>query len=395
MGIERWYILLGVVIYLRLCTCMEYKNTDFLIDDGYGNFVDFDRIRRLDDREIIMIRTDGGCVLQCTPNHLVEIANNTFIRASSVKVGTMLSNGQRAVYIAIKPRLCAVYDIAQSETGTYLTNNLVSHNCSFVGSSNTLIDSNTMQRLTYDKPLDERGDVRYFEYPTENHIYAMTVDVSRGRGLDYTAFSIIDVTNAPYKVVCSFKNNTIDPSVELPILLNKLGTMYNKALILVENNDLGEAVGLSLWTDWEYDNVIWTDNNRISGHGVIGVKTTRKVKQVGTNTLKLLIENDQIVLRDFRYLEELSVFVRMKAGLYGAQDHAINDDLTATLWLFAWLTTQSYFTDYTNSDIGKNMINKHIEGVNEYLPMGFFVDGINDTENDVPLLTDDQLELLR
>lgn len=374
---------------------MFVKNTEFLIDDGYGNFVDFDGINLIGDRKTIQLQFDDGSQLKATGNHRVLNGDNSFITVESASVGTVVHHDRKIVNKRNIIGLNAVYDIVNSETGTYYSNGIVSHNCSFVGSSNTLIDSNVLSTLTYDNPIAERNDVRYFVYPKEQHNYVMTVDVSRGRGLDYTAFSVIDITTNPYEVVCTFKNNTISPNVELPVLLNKIGRMYNLALILIENNDLGESVGNALWFDWEYDNLVWTHNEQIAGHGVIGVKTTRKVKSVGNNALKSLIENHQIILHDFRYLEELAVYVRQKKGLYGAQDTKINDDLTATMWLFGWLTQQTYFQDLTDNNINQTIGQKFADEVDDYLPMGFLVDGINDTADNIPYLDDDQLSMLK
>ena len=374
---------------------MLANNSDYLIDDGYGNFVEFDGIQLLPKRRTLTITFDNQSTLTTTLNHRVLMKNHAFIDVCKLKVGSVLQNNIRVVKIRLNDYNVDVFDVVNSETGTYWTDNVISHNCSFVGSSNTLIDSNILSNLTYDSPIDERNDVRYFAYPAQEHNYVMTVDVSRGRGLDYTAFSVIDITSSPYHVVCTFKNNTISPNVELPVLLNKIGRMYNMALILVENNDLGESVGNALWYDWEYDNLVWTHNEQIAGHGAIGVKTTRKVKSVGNNALKSLVENHQLILHDFRIIQELSVYVRQKKGLYGAQDTSINDDLISTAWLFGWLTQQTYFQDLTNNNVNQTIGKKFANEVDDYLPMGFYVDGINDTDYNIPYLNDDQLSLLK
>lgn len=374
---------------------MVINNTNhrYQILDRNDQFVDFDSIQVLDNRKIVEIST-GNNKLRCTLNHRVLTSDNTFIAAKQLSVGQKLSNGERIVSKRILDGLNTVYDIINAgDTNSYYSNNFISHNCSFVGSSNTLIESSILNTIPIDKPIDKKDDLYYFEYPKKDHNYVITVDVSRGRGLDYSTFTVFDITSAPYNVVCSFKNNTISPNVEFPVLLNKIGRLYNLALIVVENNDLGESVGSALWFDWEYDNLVWTHNEQISTDGVIGVKTTRKVKSIGTNTLKTLIENHQLILHDFRYIQELTVFVRQKKGLYGAQDTKINDDLTANLWLFGWLTQQNYFQELTNSNINQTIGQKFFEEVDEYIPTGFFSDGIND-DSQINYLSQDQIDLL-
>ena len=374
---------------------MVINNTNhrYQILDRNKQFVDFDGIQVLDNRKIVEIST-GNNKLRCTLNHRSLTSDNAFIPVKQLSIGQKLSNGERIVYKRILDGLNTVYDIINAgDTNSYYSNNFISHNCSFVGSSNTLIESSILNTIPIDKPIDKKDDLYYFEYPKKDHNYVITVDVSRGRGLDYSTFTVFDITSAPYNVVCSFKNNTISPNVEFPVLLNKIGRLYNLALIVVENNDLGESVGSALWFDWEYDNLVWTHNEQISTDGVIGVKTTRKVKSIGTNTLKTLIENHQLILHDFRYIQELTVFVRQKKGLYGAQDTKINDDLTANLWLFGWLTQQNYFQELTNSNINQTIGQKFFEEVDEYIPTGFFSDGIND-DSQINYLSQDQIDLL-
>ena len=368
---------------------------EWLIDSGDGTFVDFDGIQKLENRQTIEVVFDGDSSIICTNDHLLKTKNNVFKTVSSLRPGDELANGAIVRYTRNLTGLRTVYDIVNSETKSYLSNNVISHNCSFVGSSNTLIESSILNTLVYINPLDEKNDVRYFKYPEKDHSYVITVDVSRGRGLDYTAFIVVDISSNPYNIVCTFKNNTISPNVELPVLLNRIGRLYNQALILVENNDLGESVGNALWFDWEYENLLWTHNEQIAGHGTIGVKTTRKVKSVGTNAMKSLIENHQLKLNDYRIIQELSVYVRQKRGLYGAQDTSINDDLCSCVFLMGWLTQQNYFQDLTDSNINKKIGQKFVDDVDDYLPSGFYVDGVNDSVIDMPYLTEDQISLLR
>jgi hypothetical protein len=55
------------------------------------------------------------------------------------------------------------------------------------------------------------GDLHIQEQPIPNHTYVLVADVAEGQGLDYSTFSIIDVTQIPYKQVARYKNNKISP----------------------------------------------------------------------------------------------------------------------------------------------------------------------------------------
>lgn len=76
--------------------------------------------------------------------------------------------------------------------------------CDFIGSTNTLISSQKLNCLVWKKPQYKSNDgITIFEEPirktekTEDHVYYMVVDVSRGQGKDYSALTVIDITQIP------------------------------------------------------------------------------------------------------------------------------------------------------------------------------------------------------
>lgn len=373
---------------------MRVNNNRYLIK-SHSSFVPFVGIRQTQSKPTVTLMFSDQRTLTCSLNHLIKCKNG-FQRASTITPGTRLYDNITCVKNVFNLDKTVLYDVVQSYDHCYNTNGIVSHNCSFVGSSNTLIESHILNNIPYNNPIDERNGIRYFKRPKNDHNYVITVDVSRGRGLDYSAFSVIDITMMPYEVVCTFKNNKVSANIEYPLIINKIGSLYNEALVLVENNDLGESVGSSLWYDCEYENLVWTHNEKIAGHGVIGVKTTRKVKNTGCQALKELIDSHQLLINDYRIIQELSVFVRQKKGLYGAQDTSINDDLIATMWLFGWLTQQTYFIDLTNTNTNQELGQRFKTQIDDYLPFGSVSDGTEmyDRSYYEPL-SDDQLELLQ
>lgn len=266
--------------------------------------------------------------------------------------------------------------------------------CEFLGSSHTLIDGAKIGKLPITKPLSTANNVSVYEFPNKNSKYVCTVDTSRGRGRDYSAFVIFDVTQMPYKIVCTFKDNKIS-SLEYPSILNAIGRKYNNAVMVIENNDLGESVANSLWFDFEYEEVIWTNKYEISSSGTIGVRTTRKVKQRGCSNIKELVEKDQLVINDERIVEEFGVYVLSSSGLYAASNENINDDLCSCLFLFGWFTDQPYFEEMTNLKPNSEMTKSFAESLNDYLPMGFKLDGTEDYNSHVNTrLTTEQVDLL-
>lgn len=250
--------------------------------------------------------------------------------------------------------------------------------CSFLGSSKTLIDGRKLANITFNEPIFEKDKLKIYEKPKEKHSYACTVDTSRGQHLDYSAFTIFDITTTPYKVVATFKDNTIG-LMTYPYMIMNTVKQYNDAYCLIEINDAGQEIANVLFYEFEYPNVYFSHHEKMTeGQGYPGVRTTKKVKSIGCAVLKELIEGDQLELNSYDIIQELSIF-EQKGASYAAADTQINDDLTATLWLFGWLTKQPLFADITNVNIRKILAQKNEAYILENMtPFGEISDGLEE-----------------
>ena len=253
---------------------------------------------------------------------------------------------------------------------------------SFLGSSNTLIPPGAINSLVALDPIREGLDhsLRIYEEPIKNeedeHVYVMVVDTSRGKGLDNSAFSIIDVTKYPFKQVATYYNSNISPLI-YPQIISSVATLYNNARVLIETNDLGESIATDLNFDLEYENIISTklSNNSKS---TLGVRTTKKVKAIGCSTLKDLISNNKLIVNDEWTIKEMSGFIQQ--GSSYAADNGFNDDLMMTLVLFAWYTTTQDFLELkTDFNKSRSVFGTALDKLEEELvPFGFIRNGIDD-----------------
>jgi hypothetical protein len=232
------------------------------------------------------------------------------------------------------------------------------YGCSFLGSSNTLISTSKLNVLAPEEYLEEdKEGLRVFAKPEKDQIYFLQADVSRGQGSDFSAFTLIDGSSAPYKVVATFRNNTISP-FNFPTIIKKICEQYNNAYALIETNDIGGQVSSILYNDLGYENVLMTrmmgrkgqilsQGFASSGRSEMGLRTTTQTKKLGCAILKRLIEEDKILLNDERIISELFTFVS-KANTYKAEE-GHNDDLVMSLVFFAWLSRQEYYADLIES----------------------------------------------
>lgn len=252
--------------------------------------------------------------------------------------------------------------------------------CNFLGSSNTLISTAKLNMMSWSDPLVQTKEgLTIYEEPKEDHLYFITVDTARGQGKDYSAFTVIDATSSPYKLVCKFRNNLISPML-FPTVIEKTGYKYNKAYVFVEINDIGGQVADILHSELEYEHILMSSMKGRKGQvvtggfgkgeAVFGVRTTSQVKRLGCSVLKNLVEQDKLVLEDYDILNELMSFVS-KAQSYAAED-GHTDDLVMSLVLFAWLSRQPYFKELTDLDTRLALFKNEIKQLEEDLaPFGF------------------------
>ena len=250
--------------------------------------------------------------------------------------------------------------------------------CGFLGSSGTLIDGAKLKTLVTQRPIAETQHMKVYEQPVKGHVYCLIADVSRGKGLDYSAFHVIDVTEMPYKQVFVYRDNTITP-IDYASTINNVLKRYNDAYTLVEINDIGGQVTDLLHHEFECESMLLTESAGRSGKRLStgfsknadkGVRTTKSVKAVGCNMIKMLIEQDQIIINDFDTVNEFSTFSR-KGGTYQAESGR-HDDLVMGLVLFGWMSDQAFFKEITDINTVDRLKQRNENAMIEsLLPIGF------------------------
>jgi hypothetical protein len=258
--------------------------------------------------------------------------------------------------------------------------------CQFLGSTDTLISGAKLNTLTFDNPLKSYNGLDVYEYPQKDHSYVITVDVARGVEKDYSAFTVIDTSQFPHRLVAKYKNNQIRPIV-FPQTIKEVAVNYNKAYVLCEVNDVGDQVAAGLHYDLEYENVLMSSMRgragQVLGQGFsgkkcqLGVKMSKSTKKVGCLNLKALIEEDKLLISDFDTISELTTFIQ-KNNSFEAEEGR-NDDLVMCLVIYSWLIQQDYFRELTDQDIRKRLYEEQKNQIEQDMsPFGFITDGINE-----------------
>jgi hypothetical protein len=261
----------------------------------------------------------------------------------------------------------------------------------YLGSSGTLIAGWKLQELVPQTPIAEHAGISQYEKPKKNRTYVGVADVSRGKGLDYSALQVFDVTEMPYQQVLSFRDNMTTPG-DFAEILNRIGRQYNNCSMLIEVNDIGQQVAESLYFDYEYESMMFTESAGKQGKRITlnykssgtdrGIRTTKSVKAIGCSMLKLLVEQNQLLINDYETIHELSTFSK-KGASYEAES-GCHDDLVMCLVLFGWLTEQKFFKDLTDINTLMKLKEKSLEELNDdMLPFGFIDDGVEPVSDEM------------
>ena len=288
-----------------------------------------------------------------------------------------------AIWNSVKERLYNDADIfddgwewsSQTISASTLAQFRQEHCAEFQGTSGTLISGMKLAIMDWMDITPENGYFYRFHAPDPTHKYIASLDCSEGRGQDYHALHIIDVTTDEWEQVAVFHSNEISHMI-LPDLVYKYLMEYNEAPVYIELNSTGVSVAKSLYMDLEYENVICDSMQDL------GMKQTRRTKPVGCSTLKDLIEKDKLKLNHKQTIMEFRTFSQNK--LSWAAEDGFHDDLVMSLVIFAWLTTQQKFADFIDRDemrLASEVFSRELEDMNEeYNPVVFVDAGDNSFE---------------
>ena len=262
----------------------------------------------------------------------------------------------------------------------------VEFECEFLGSVDTLISASKLRTMVYEDPITRNKGLDVFEEPKKDAQYVITVDVARGVTKDYSAFTVIDTSTIPYKMVAKYRNNQIKPLL-FPNIIHQVATAYNHAYVLCEVNDIGGQVADILQFDLEYDNLLMCAMRGRAGQVVgqgfsgnktqMGVKMSTTVKKTGCANMKQLIEDDKLIINDYDVIAELTTFIQ-KGQAWEAED-GCNDDLAMCLVMFSWLATSDYFRELNDADVRHRMYMEQKEQIEaDMAPFGFISDGLDE-----------------
>ena len=213
--------------------------------------------------------------------------------------------------------------------------------------------------------------------------------VAEGQGLDYSTFSVFDVTQIPYVQVAKYRNNKITPLL-FPTVILQAARKYNDAFVLVEINSIGLQVADILHFELAYENLVKIQvkgkQGQMSTPGftrkiAYGLRQSSQTKNIGCANIKALIESDKLIINDSDTIMELMTFSADKNTFKAEEGNT--DDLAMTLVNFGWLTSQRYFKENVNNDIRQVLQQEQMNLMDQdIVPFGAISNGIDDPFDD-------------
>ena len=254
--------------------------------------------------------------------------------------------------------------------------------CEFIGSTHTLIAPSKLRTMAFKNPIASQGGMDVYEQPQKDRSYCIVADSAHGKEQDYSALSVFDISEIPYKQVAKYRDNKISPMV-YPNIIYNIGVKYNTAWLLVEINDIGQQVAETLHFELEYENILMCSMHGRAGQKIgggfgknaqLGLRTSKQLKRIGCAALKDMIETDKLIIPDFDTIAELTTFAS-KHNSFEAEEGS-HDDLAMTLVIFAWTVQQQYFKDMTDLDIRKQIYQDQMDALEQdMIPFGIIDDG--------------------
>lgn len=296
-----------------------------------------------------------NCKIKCSADHKFK-SNNTFIEAQNLLLGSTVDNTIHGKSIVLEISDLGIQTVITPlgvDGEVYSTvNGLINHNCSFIGSSQTLVDPNILGDLIQKEPIDYLYDLEMciYEKPIPGVLYVMGVDCATGVGGDYAALQVVKINSrTSMEQVCTYQSNLVNPG-QFARIIDTTSKMYNNCYYILENNDVGRQVSEELWYTLENTNLINTDK-----HG-LGTRADKKSKLDACMELKRVIDAKILNIVDANTIAQLSRFEEVSPNVFkGAK--GTHDDAVSSLYWAIYATMQPELDLDSCKVVTKNDIN--------------------------------------
>ena len=215
-----------------------------------------------------------------------------------------------------------------------------------------------------------------WNYPDYSKKYLICADVARGDGTDFSAAQVFDIEEM--EQVAEYKGQL--GTTEFGNFLIELGTKYNDALLVVENNNIGWAT-LQTIIDRGYENLFYQEKNHlivdddiqhtnkyrnIDKSKIPGFSTTMKSKPLIVAKMEEYTREKMVKLKSTRLIDELFVFIYKNSKTEALEGY--NDDLVMSYSILLWIRDTAIRIQSERNEFQSSMLGA-IGNLNERTPI--------------------------
>jgi hypothetical protein len=340
---------------------MAYPN-DILTPNGFEHF---DGITK-NKKKFIEILFDNNISIRTSYNHIIFDYEGNEIIVKNIRVGDKIKS--RNGYLVVKQILkkyykINLYDIVNSGANhVYYTNEVISHNCDFLGSGDNVIDVKIIEKQENDnvcEPIRKELEQKLWVWkdPIIGHKYVMGLDVSRGDSEDFSSFCMIDFDEMEQVVEYRTK---LPPDILAEIAF-KWAHKYTAFVVTDITGGMGVATSRKL-QELTYPNTLLyfdsiKDNDRwkygIYEDKIPGINYNNKRAQI-IQSFEEKVRTD-FKIRSKRLTQEMKTFVFINGRADHMKGH--HDDCIQSCAMGLYVIQNSFVKLNENTQKVKSMIN--------------------------------------
>ena len=327
-------------------------------NDGWKSF---DGIRKIVDKETIRIMLENDEEIVCTKDHKIYINENDCVDACQLSIGDTVytKDGLKSITSIDNNGINDVYDILNVDDGNkFFANNMLVHNCEFIGQSNSLIDTMVMRNMLLElqnsvyKTLVD-NDIRVYTDINPWQKYLVAIDTSMGTEGDFAAIQVFSFP--AMEQVAEWQSDKINQNFQIEkvrVLIEWLykeiqgkGNKNPEIYWSLENNGSAEGFICALEEKGGPSYIRYGRLITENGNKRIGFTTTKNTKPAACSQLKILIESNRLKIHSREYAVQLSNFAAKNVMSYSAKGESHDDLISSSLIMIMMYTQEQYRLD--------------------------------------------------
>jgi len=349
---------------------MKYNNGKYEILSPEG-FVDFLGVQKL-QKKTIEVLFSNNITLRGSMNHTIFDYDNNQIKLSELNIGNKIKSIDgflEIIDIVHYDNETDVFDIINSgQLHLYYTNNIISHNCSFLGSGDNVFDSKLLQNINENMITPPQNKMMgnslwIWKEPVIGHKYIMGVDVSRGDSEDFSSFEIIDFDER--EQVAEYVGK-VPPDVMAEIAY-KWANMYSAFIVIDITGGMGVSTARKLQEMGYKD--LYIDGVDINNKWKYDPKSLDKIPGLNFNNkrVQIIASFEESMRHKFRIYSS-RLYNEMNTFIYinGRPDHqkGHHDDLIMSIAMATYVAESSFGSLTKVTEHTKAMIDSWSSSVN-------------------------------